>query len=235
MQDRERITSGQWNILIASSVVTLVMVFLLGLVVGKNMNLPERPQHPKDIARQVNDDGVRTGDLSDIDLIRTKNKQTSKSPHVPDEGLEFYDSAQEETTVPKQDQKSTTTTIDKPFVPPSTPTGNQTDSTPVSDNAEKTNVSDDLFVLADKGFETAYAVQMSSVGNRTYANNSVSELLSMDYPAYISEIQFSTGRIHYRVRIGPYKHRDAAEAIKLKLSRELKVTPLVMTLSSGAL
>lgn len=232
MDDKERITQAQLNILIISSAVTLIMVFLLGLVIGKNMNLPERSHSPKMTARQALQNGLTPEKNPEIDALPTRSAPSSNQPHIPDEGLQLYETAEERTPTPDAGR---TTTVE-PFVPIQTPTPDRPNRSDVSaGTAASPTQQADFYALADEGFDTAYAVQMSSVANRAYAENSVTQLVSKNYPAYISKIQFSTGRVHYRVRVGPYVHREAAESINRRLSDELKVTPLVMELSNGAL
>lgn len=64
-----------------------------------------------------------------------------------------------------------------------------------------------------------WAVQLGSFSNKQNAENLAAELRKQGYAAFLSQVKTGTGPLH-RVRIGPQKDRESAEAMA---SRLLKV------------
>jgi DedD protein len=64
-----------------------------------------------------------------------------------------------------------------------------------------------------------WAVQLGSFSNAENAERLAATLRSEGYAAFLSELHTGTGDLH-RVRIGPQKDRDSAEAVAAKLGKE---------------
>ena len=72
-----------------------------------------------------------------------------------------------------------------------------------------------------------WAVQMGSFSNKENAEKLAADLKKQGYMAFLSQIQTPSGQLH-RVRIGPQKDRESAEAIAaglLKVDRKGQVVP----------
>ena len=63
-----------------------------------------------------------------------------------------------------------------------------------------------------------WAVQLGSFANQDNANRLAASLRDQGYAAFISELQTDSGALH-RVRVGPQKDRDSAEAIAVQLGK----------------
>lgn len=63
-----------------------------------------------------------------------------------------------------------------------------------------------------------WAVQLGSFANQENANRLAASLRDQGYAAFISELQTDSGALH-RVRVGPQKDRDSAEAIAVQLGK----------------
>jgi len=62
-----------------------------------------------------------------------------------------------------------------------------------------------------------WAVQLGSFSNQGNADRLAADLRKQGYAAFLSQLQTESGSLH-RVRIGPQKSRDNAEAIAAKLN-----------------
>lgn len=62
-----------------------------------------------------------------------------------------------------------------------------------------------------------WAVQLGSFSNQSNADRLAADLRKQGYAAFLSQLQTESGSLH-RVRIGPQKSRDSAEAIAAKLN-----------------
>ncbi len=72
-----------------------------------------------------------------------------------------------------------------------------------------------------------WAVQLGSFGNQENAERLAADLRKQGHAAFLSQVSTAQGQRH-RVRIGPQKDRDAAEAVAAKLKadgHEVKVLP----------
>ena len=63
-----------------------------------------------------------------------------------------------------------------------------------------------------------WAVQLGSFSNQQNAENLAASLRGQGYAAFLSQLQTGSGPLH-RVRIGPQKDRDSAEAIAAQLAK----------------
>jgi DedD protein len=63
-----------------------------------------------------------------------------------------------------------------------------------------------------------WAVQLGSFGNQQNAERLAADLRKQGFAAFLSQLSTATGQLH-RVRIGPQKDRESAEAIAEKLAK----------------
>ena len=63
-----------------------------------------------------------------------------------------------------------------------------------------------------------WAVQLGSFGNQQNAERLASDLRKQGFAAFLSQLTTASGQLH-RVRIGPQKDRDSAEAMAERLAK----------------
>ena len=63
-----------------------------------------------------------------------------------------------------------------------------------------------------------WAVQLGSFSNQANAERLAADLRDQGYAAFLSKLESGSGNLH-RVRIGPQKDRDSAEAVATQLAR----------------
>ncbi len=63
-----------------------------------------------------------------------------------------------------------------------------------------------------------WAVQLGSFSNKENAEKLAADLRKQGYAAFLSQLQINSGQLH-RVRIGPQKDRQSAEAMAVRLLR----------------
>ncbi len=66
------------------------------------------------------------------------------------------------------------------------------------------------------GQESGYSVQVASCESRDYAESLVKKYKKRGFEPYITTFDYN-GQTYYRVRLGPYDSRAAAEAAKMEL------------------
>lgn len=232
MSDSYIVSRRTLYILIASAAILSILLVMLGFVLGRNVSIPEPFPSVDQLAGDVS---TVTSEDELPEEIRTLRKsgggETSGTPFVDNEKLSFFEKlkiddepekdadASESETEPRAQQSETAseeTTVVTSALPTPVPT-----ATP------------DRMALAGSDFKKAYVVQVHSVKNKAWAEKARRDLERSGYPAYISRVRFKTGIVNYRVRVGPYLDRQAAETIKEQIRREFHQSPLVMTVVDG--
>ncbi|MBN1879145.1 SPOR domain-containing protein [bacterium] len=228
MAESYELTRRHLHIIVVSAVIIIVLVLMLGIVIGKNISLPQKFPSAEDLAQNISNDPNKLGS-AELKNLRSTSDESSTKPHVEDEGYSFYEKFSQ------SEQTESTTTVVESFSALQTQTP-KVDMDPAVDTGDQSlpaSPTPDIYATAPPDFVLAYVVQTSSVGNREFAETSVRKLLKKGYPAYISKIKFKTGKENYRVRIGPYESKAAAEEIFKRVKAELKNTPLLMTVKKG--
>jgi len=226
MADIYEITRRQLYILIAAASILSILLIILGFVLGRTIVLPERIPAPVTIT----EDNYDSVENSEIKGLKKSNQGTSsKKPFVDEEGLGFYDKLKVDDEKPAEKE---TVNISKPLA-----------ETIPSKSPEKTEVTTtkkvpptptpDLFTLAGPNFKKAYAVQVSSVKRKSYAEETKKKLEKTGFPVYISKIKFNTGIVNYRVRVGPYLNQEAAVKIREEIRKKHHLSPFVKTVNDG--
>jgi DedD protein len=75
----------------------------------------------------------------------------------------------------------------------------------------------DIKLAADTSPTGMWAVQLGSFSNQANADRLAADLRKQGYAAFLSKLETGSGALH-RVRIGPQKNRDGAEAVAAKLN-----------------
>ncbi len=97
----------------------------------------------------------------------------------------------------------------------------QTDPEPRPESEEKPAPSEPAEQQAAVPAESPtgmWAVQLGSFGNQQNAERLAADLRKQGFAAFLSQLSTATGQLH-RVRIGPQKDRESAEAIAEKLAK----------------
>jgi DedD protein len=63
-----------------------------------------------------------------------------------------------------------------------------------------------------------WAVQLGSFSNKDNADKLAADLRKQGYAAFLSQLKTDAGQLH-RVRIGPQKDREGAEAMAARLAK----------------
>ncbi|MCD4655128.1 SPOR domain-containing protein [bacterium] len=230
MAEIYEISRRQFYVLIAVAILLSVLLVMLGFVLGRNIILPDRFPTTDELTSNISKDGTVSEEIKN--LRQSTKDDSSKDPFVEDEGLSFYTKLNIESDADSATDK--TITIEKSF---------SEAEKERKDNRRKPSVSDvplatpsptpNPFATAKADFKKAYIVQVSSVKKKVYADETLKKLLKLNYPAYISKIRFNTGIVNFRVRVGPYTERSAANKIGEQIRKQLHLSPLVMTVKNG--
>ena len=120
---------------------------------------------------------------------------------------------------PRQAEPTTKPTP-KPTSKPSSEPGDPDPVTTASTNAETKKPAQAEPEPAPEPSATGmWAVQLGSFGNETNAERLAAELRKAGHAAFLSQVSTADGQRH-RVRIGPQKSRDAADAVAAQLKSE---------------
>jgi cell division septation protein DedD len=175
---------------------------------------------------------VVTSEQSAIDTLKESNSNAdSAEPFVEDEGLSFYSKLKNRIT---EDDETDTVTHSEKFS--ETKESDVPSETRVHESAAPiptASPTPNPFATAQPGFKNGFIVQVSSVRKKAYADETLKKLTDNGFPAYISKIRYNTGIVNYRVRIGPYTNRKAANTIEDRVKKELHYSPLVMQISEN--
>lgn len=225
------ITRKNMCILVAAATVLSVLLVIFGFVLGRNIAIPE-PFPSVDTITGGVDAGSGDAELpEEIRSLRTSTgDDTSGKPFVDNEKLSFYDTLDLDGETERQDVGKGASEGEVRDLKKTV--SRQENGTPVP--IATASPTPDPFATASPDFDTAYVVQVHSVRNRKYAEKARDDLSRKGYPSYISKIRFNTGIINYRVRVGPYAERDAADTIKERIRREFHQSPLVMVVRDGS-
>ncbi|HPQ40930.1 MAG TPA: SPOR domain-containing protein [bacterium] len=233
MSDTYVITRRNLYILVASAAVLSILLVIFGFVLGRNVSIPEPfpsvDQLTGEVASGLSEDELPEEIRS---LRKSSGEDTSGQPFVDNEKLSFYD------TLKIDDEPDADDTVEKPDSEPRTmpEVSIRTDDKTIVTSAIPTvppTATPNALATAGPDFSTAYVVQVHSVKNKAWAEKACDDLERRGYPSYISRVRFKTGVVNYRVRIGPYLEKEAAEMVKERIRKELHQSPLVMTVRDG--
>lgn len=76
------------------------------------------------------------------------------------------------------------------------------------------------------GQTSGYSVQVASCESRQYAESLVEKYKKRGFSPYITEFDYN-GQVYYRVRLGPYDSRAAAESAKMELKDRYSINAWV--------
>lgn len=76
------------------------------------------------------------------------------------------------------------------------------------------------------GQTSGYSVQVASCESRKYAESLVEKYKKRGFDPYITEFDYN-GQVYYRVRLGPYDSRAAAESAKMELKDRYSINAWV--------
>lgn len=197
-----------------AAAVSLVVVFLIGVWVGKDVRrpegevvadvptadvTPETPQPPTQVAASELDYTARlaTGAKADS-KTEPKPEEITKPTEAPTPAAE---SGAQET--PAQ-------------TPPAKPTDTKAATKPTPDTKASTTPAPAA---------GTFNIQVGAFGTKKPADTLVAKLKKKGYEAYV--FTSPNGPSKFRVRVGPYADRPSAEAAAAKLKKEEGLSPLV--------
>jgi cell division septation protein DedD len=210
MNETIDLTKRQIYLFIASSALLVALFFILGIVIGRTMQMPAVVPTAQQLADQVTvvDNQAQLPEI--LENLPRVTDQSSTKPHVPEEGMTFYERLGKKapasqvatpeviTTESTLDNTIETTTLTEKIAPLPT---EKPSSAPV--------------LTAGSGF----SVQVSALSLESDAEALAQKLKSQGYPAYVSPKKYKDGRMNYRVRIGPYGSKSQADEVATQIEK----------------
>ncbi len=144
---------------------------------------------------------------------------------VPPPNASRDESASGETDEPEPDAPQDTATVPPPVEKApaaqqqAAPAVQETEPAPSVPVAAPTGGNAESAGPGDVSATGMWAVQLGSFSNPQNAERLAAELRSKGYAAFLSQLKSSSGPLH-RVRIGPQKDRESAEAVARRLSTD---------------
>lgn len=207
---------------IASIIIIWGLIFILGVLVGRNITLTK-------ISDETRSKYVKVVD-------KDKDKKFKKPPGavekdvVPQEKLTFYDSL----TAPRVEvpKAKFTTKVEGKIVeaPPKESKAREKEivkKSPIEAKV-KTEIKSRAEEQPSKVTQGMYTIQVSSFRNKNLAEELKSSLVSKGYNAYIVPVETQDGRMRYRIRVGSFTSRAEAERLAEKLKTERNLNPFVI-------
>ena len=204
MNENYEITKQQLYILIAASAFLACLFVLLGIVIGKNYELPRPAPSAKEIAEKME---VKDGEIifpDDIPDISVQHPSASKKPYIENDEYVFYEKMKSEEIQGKESVNDDLVTNAQPMIDRSEMVSKQTREDPVVN--EKLN--------------EAYAIQVGAFTNKSSADNTTEDLRNKGYYVNIFPKKFKSGNVVHQVRVGRYRTKIEALKVKEKLEKE---------------
>jgi DedD protein len=167
--------------------ITVLVVFAVVIV-------PVFLDGPSEEAEMVSETLTLPGQNTEARKQQTIVLDRDRSEPVPSASTSSPTTPEEEKSAPLPQ-----VAVSKPDVAPASPAA----SVPVAANDMKSETG-------------MWAVQLGSFSNQANAERLAAELRKQGYAAFLSQLKTADGSLH-RVRIGPQKDRDSAEAVAAKL------------------
>ena len=207
MSDTYEIEKQSAYLLIAASAFISILFLILGIIIGRTMQGPEPVPSMEQLAGQVKITNDQTELPEIIEGLPRVTDESSSQPHIPQEGMTFYEKLGRKSSPVPTAGKSTpepeliTTTemvshTEKLVIPPTEKPG----MTPVASGS-------------------GWAVQVSALSNMADAETLVQKLKGQGYPAYVSSKKFKNNTISYRVRVGPFATKSQADQMAAQIER----------------
>jgi len=196
-----------------AAAVSLVVVFLIGVWVGKDVRRPE---------------GEAVADVPTADVTpETPQPPTQVAASELDYTARLASGAKSD---PKTEPKPEETT--KPTEAPTPAAESGAQDTPAQTPAAKptdtkatTKPAPDAKASAAAPAVGTFNIQVGAFGTKKPADTLVAKLKKKGYEAYV--FTSPNGPSKFRVRVGPYADRPSAEAAAAKLKKEEGLSPLV--------
>jgi len=196
--------------------VVSVVIFLLGLLVGRGVRT-DRAAPVDTSSSTVAPDPVTTPSAQPPAAA----PQPAAEPPAPADDTTFYnrleknDTPPEKLRSPAQAPSAAATTARKPPSPAAVPA--QAPVTAAHPAASS----------AGEPPGPGFAVQVTTQPDRSSAEMLVKQLIKKGYPAYVAGPVPSGGRSIFRVRVGKYKTAKEADAVKTRLEVEEQFKPWI--------
>lgn len=219
-----QLNGKQLVFLFMAATVVLVVIFLLGVLVGRDVRV-ERPAVPESASATVAPDAAAAPPppITAAPRQAPATEAPAAEPPAPADEPTYFDRLTKSQT-PHETLKSA------PVVPPPVAeTPRQAATRPQAPAPQPAAV-----VAARPAAESAsepagpgFAVQVTTCPDRPCADSLAKQLVKKGYPAFVTGPVTSGSRSIYRIRVGKYKDRREAEAISSRLEKEEQFHPWI--------
>ena len=204
---RGEIRLGRREIALVSAglVVVFGLVFILGILVGREIPSASRPAaavavpppaSPRAAPTPEPGKEARTGMQEKLTFYQTL---TSPTPDIPPPGATASRKVVEERMVVKEPERRSALRPTPRTVEPAAPP------------------------------QRFWTIQVSSFRSRALAEEQKGQLAAKGFSAYLTTVQSEDGRTRYRVRVGSFATRTEAERLSDRLRADLRLNPFVTT------
>jgi cell division septation protein DedD len=217
-----QLNGKQLVFLFMTGTVLAVAIFLLGVLVGRGIRTPRAPE-TADVSSESAIDptaSVRRAvppPASSPDAPSASTQETLTYPERLEEPTPLNETLQPETTSPAANAAR-----------PTTPSTTATAPPPATVNAPAPPARETAAPVAESRPEPAgngFVVQVAAVADRRAADTIARRLAAKGYPSFVSTNAGSANK--YRVRVGKYRDRHEAEAVKTRLEKDEQFKPWV--------
>jgi cell division septation protein DedD len=201
--------------------VAAVVVFLLGIMVGRGLKPAVSPEL------------ATAADAPSVDptaSAQTATPRSDDSPISAQETLTYAERLESKTQAPENLQATADPTAPTPVrepipdTPRSTPSpASKAGTAPVASAGASPAADPALAEPAGNG----YVVQVMAVNTRTEADTIAKRLVSKGYPTFVTTNNTGAKNVSYRVRVGKFNDRREAETIASRLQKEEQFKPWI--------
>lgn len=224
-----QLDNKQLILVFLAGVTVCVLIFILGVMVGKGKKEAEIAAASKsemNAGKVEPDTSTPEEPRQAVDSERKGEKagKKGKKQKAQDEGYTFYDLDKpetEEATLKKESEKEPKKEPEK-----------ETEKADASEPSQTTTPSanPDSAVETSEGLDSnRYTVQVMATASKEKADQQLTYLKSKGYTAFLDEDKTNTGSV-YKVRVGKFDNPDSAKKIASRLKQDLKLETWVAVL-----
>lgn len=231
-----QLDNKQLILVFLAGVTVCVLVFVLGVMVGKgkkeaemaSVSRTEAPVKPQQDLSQPQD--VQTASEGDS-TPREKGLRKNKKEKLVAQGTEQPAPEPAKGGGMVYDDLDKTDT-EAPLTPRPAPSTKPTSADTLKDVASKTQEPATVTEPADTSSKngTRYTVQVMATGSKDKAEQQLNYLKSKGYTAFMSEETTGSGASVFKVRVGKFSDSDSAKKIATRLKEDLKLETWVAVL-----
>ena len=236
-----QLDNKQLILVFLAGVTVCVLVFVLGVMVGKGKKEAEMAAVPRtESSAKPSPDLTQPQEVQPVTedaTAKEKGNRKTKKERLMEEKKAAAQQKSEEPAYTELDKNDEETPL-TPKAEPVRKTGKPTQETALTDLASKTQEpistepepAAEPETAAPAGKDMRFTVQVMATASKDKAEQQLNYLKSKGYTAFMSDEKTGSGAGVYKVRVGRFADSDSAKKVATRLKQELKLETWVAVL-----